>query len=147
MKNTSIRRANSGQPVSHKHPLTNSFIILEVFCIFQPCAVPKIREKNNKINLDKVNKIFKRNIDPKKVSQWNMVGKNTIIPQISSVKRRQGIYFYKYSDTKLRTCNKSQLLQKPQTSKSSNPIKHQLTKTEKNISANYKKNLKKRKPL
>lgn len=102
MRNTSIRRANSGQPVSHKHPLTNSFIILEVFCTFQPCAVPKIREKNNKINLDKVNKIFKRNIDPKKVSQWNMVGKNTIIPQISSVKRRQGIYFYKYSDTKSR---------------------------------------------
>ena len=38
--------------------------------------MPKKREKHEEIDLDKVNKILvETNIDPKKVSQWNIVAK------------------------------------------------------------------------
>ena len=40
--------------------------------------MPKKREKHDEIDLDKVNKILvETNIDPKKVSQWNIVAKKS----------------------------------------------------------------------
>ena len=90
MKTTSVRWANSGQLVSYKHPLTNSFITFVLFVVvfffstFQPCIVPKKMERHDEINLGKVNKILvDTNIDPKKVWQWNIVAKNTIILRMS----------------------------------------------------------------
>ena len=75
MKTTSVRQANSYQPVSYKHPLTIFFKNL-FFSTFQPRTMPKKREKHEEIDLDKVNKILvETNIDPKKVSQWNIVAK------------------------------------------------------------------------
>ena len=57
MKTTLVRRVSPDQPVSYNHPLTNFFINL-VFSTFQPCTMPKKREKHDEIDLDKVNQIL-----------------------------------------------------------------------------------------
>ena len=65
--------------------------------------MPKRREKLNEIDLDKVNKILvETNIDPKKVSQWNIVAKKYY--NSTNFIRQEKIrhLFYKYNNAKLK---------------------------------------------
>ena len=64
--------------------------------------MPLKREKHDKIDLDKVNKILvETNIDPKKVSQWNIVAKKYY--NSTNFIRQEKIrhLFYKYNNVKL----------------------------------------------
>ena len=61
--------------------------------------MPKKRQKHDKTDLDKINKILvETNINPKKVSQWTVVAKSTITPQVLSVKGKS--LFCKFNNAK-----------------------------------------------
>ena len=63
--------------------------------------MPKKREKHDEIDLDKVNKILvETNIDPKKVSQWNIVAKKYY--NSTNFVRQEKIrhLFHKYNNAK-----------------------------------------------
>ena len=64
--------------------------------------MPLKREKHDKIDLDKVNKILvETNIDPKKVSQWNIVAKKYYNSTIFIRQEKIRHLFYKYNNVKL----------------------------------------------
>ena len=63
--------------------------------------MPKKREKQDKIDLGKVNKILgETNIDPKKVSQWNIVAKKHCNSTNFIHQEKIRHLFYKYNNAK-----------------------------------------------